>query len=131
MIISRLTEPEIAPSNSGADQTYARQNRGRSYGQFVDGSDLIRFGELSWLDQDSPNLEEIAIDALPKKYLNRSLSDLEIRQNTRCNEVGFRNARGQLMINPPADMKLESHSKLIVLGDGSAIGKLNAMFDLD
>ena len=40
-------------------------------------------------------------------------------------------AQAQLMINPPADMKLESHSKLIVLGDVSAIGKLNAMFDLD
>ena len=30
--------------------------------------DLIRFlEELSWLDQDSSNLEEIAIDTLPKK----------------------------------------------------------------
>ena len=55
--------------------------------------DLIRFlEELSWLDQDSPNLEEIAIDALPKKYLNRSLLDLEIRQNTHCNAAGFRDA---------------------------------------
>jgi K+/H+ antiporter YhaU regulatory subunit KhtT len=45
--------------------------------------------------------------------------------------VGFRNAQGQLTINPSSNMKLESHSKLIVLGDGTAIGKLNAMFDLD
>jgi voltage-gated potassium channel Kch len=87
--------------------------------------------ELSWLEKDSPNLEEVAIDALPKKYLNRSLSELEIRRKTHCNVVGFRNAQGQLIINPPADLKLESHSKLIVLGDGSAISKLNAMFDLD
>ena len=57
--------------------------------------DLIRFlEELSWLEEDSPNLEEISIDALPKKFLNRSLSDLEIRRKTYCNVVGFRNADG-------------------------------------
>ena len=70
-------------------------------------------------------------EKIKQKYLNRSLSELEIRRKTHCNVVGFRNAQGQLMINPPADLKLESQSKLIVLEDGSAISKLNAMFDLD
>ena len=94
--------------------------------------DLIQFIEkLSWLEEESPNLEEIAIDALPKKYLNRSLSELDIRRKTQCNIIGYRNAQGQLLINPDAHLKLESKSKLIVLGNASAIAKLNSMFNMD
>ena len=45
--------------------------------------DLISFiDELSWVGDESPNLEEFSIDALPEKFLNRSISELEIRKNT-------------------------------------------------
>lgn len=135
LIVSRLTEAgnRAKLQRAGADHIIMPDKIGGDHmASLLMVPDLIRFlEELSWLEEDSPNLEEIAIDALPKKFLNRSLSDLEIRRKTRCNVVGFRNADGQLMINPAADMKLESHSKLIVLGDSSAIAKLNAMFDLD
>lgn len=51
--------------------------------------DLIRFvEELSWLEGDSPNLEEIAIEELPKKIQNKSLAELDIRKKTQCNVVG-------------------------------------------
>lgn len=70
---------------------------------------LIYFLEkLSWLEEDSPNLEEIAIYALPKKHLDQFLSDLDIRRMINCNVSGFKNAQGQLMINPHAEMKLDS-----------------------
>lgn len=135
LIISRLTESgnRTKLQRAGADHIIMPDRIGGDHmASLLMVPDLIRFLEkLSWLEDDSPNLEEIAIDSLPSKYLNRSLSDLEIRRKTRCNVVGFRNARGQLMINPPADLKLESQSKLIVLGDSSSIAKLNTMFDLD
>ena len=135
LIVSRLTEAsnQAKLRRAGADQIIMPDRIGGDHmASLLKVPDLIRFlEELSWLEQDSPNLEEIAIDALPKKYLNRSLSDLEIRKKTRCNVVGFRNAQGKLMINPPADLKLESQSKLIVLGDINSITQLNAMFDLD
>ena len=135
LIVSRLTEAgnRVKLQRAGADHIVMPDKIGGDHmASLLMVPDLIRFlEELSWLEEDSPNLEEISIDALPKKFLNRSLSDLEIRRKTCCNVVGFRNADGQLMINPAADMKLESHSKLIVLGDSSAIAKLNAMFDLD
>ncbi len=135
LIISRLTEAgnRAKLRRAGADHIIMPDTIGGDHmASLLMVPDLIHFlEELSWLEKDSPNLEEVAIDALPKKYLNRSLSELEIRRKTHCNVVGFRNAQGQLIINPPADLKLESHSKLIVLGDGSAISKLNAMFDLD
>lgn len=135
LIVSRLTEAsnQAKLRRAGADHIIMPDRIGGDHmASLLMVPDLIRFlEELSWLEQDSPNLEEIAIDALPKKYLNRSLSDLEIRKKTRCNVVGFRNAQGKLMINPPADLKLESQSKLIVLGDINSITQLNAMFDLD
>ena len=135
LIVSRLTDAsnQAKLRRAGADHIIMPDRIGGDHmASLLMVPDLIRFlEELSWLEQDSPNLEEIAIDALPKKYLNRSLSDLEIRKKTRCNVVGFRNAQGKLMINPPADLKLESQSKLIVLGDINSITQLNAMFDLD
>ena len=107
-------------------------NHGHPFVVIEQNPDLIYFLEkLSWLEEDSPNLEEIAIDALPKKYLDQSLSDLDIRRKTNCNVIGFRSAQGQMMINPHAEMKLESHCKLIVLGNSAAIAKLNTMFNLD
>lgn len=135
LIVSRLTEAsnQAKLRRAGADHIIMPDRIGGDHmASLLMVPDLIRFlEELSWLEQDSPNLEEIAIDALPKKFHSCSLSDLEIRKKTRYNVVGFRNAQGQLMINPPADLKLESQSKLIVLGDSNAITELNAMFDLD
>lgn len=135
LIVSRLTESgnRSKLERAGANHIIMPDKIGGDHmASLLMVPDLIRFMEqLSWLEEDSPNLEEISIDALPKKYLNRSLSDLNIRQKTKCNVVGFRNAVGQLIINPDADMKLESHSKLIVLGNNLAIAKLNTMFDLD
>ena len=135
LIVSRLTESSNRNKlkRAGADHIIMPDKIGGDHmASLLMVPDLIRFmEELSWLEEDSPNLEEIAIDSLPKKFLNCSLSDLEIRQKTRCNVVGFRNANGQSIINPAANLKLESHSKLIVLGDAVAIAKLNAMFDLD
>lgn len=43
-------------------------NHGHPFVVIEQNPDLIYFLEkLSWLEEDSPNLEEIAIDALPKK----------------------------------------------------------------
>ena len=45
--------------------------------------------------------------------------------------MGFRDAKGKLTINPPANLKLEQNTKLIVLGNTNSINKLNTMFRLD
>lgn len=135
LIVSRLTEDSNRSKlkRAGANHIIMPDKIGGDHmASLLMVPDLIYFLEkLSWLEEDSPNLEEIAIDALPKKYLDQSLSDLDIRRKTNCNVIGFRSAQGQLMINPHAEMKLESHCKLIVLGNSAAIAKLNTMFNLD
>jgi voltage-gated potassium channel len=98
LIVSRLTEAgNLAKlQRAGADHIIMPDKiGGDNMASLLMVPDLIRFlEELSWLEEDSPNLEEISIDALPKKFLNRSLSDLVIRRKTYCNVVGFRNADG-------------------------------------
>jgi len=135
LIISRLTEISNRSKlkRAGANHIIMPDKIGGDHmASLLMVPDLIRFlEELSWLEEDSPNLEEVSIDALPKKYQQHTLSNLKIRQKTGCNVVGFRNAAGELIINPKASLRLESQSKLIVLGNGTAIAKLNAMFHLD
>jgi voltage-gated potassium channel len=134
LIVSRLTEASNRNKleRAGANHIIMPDKIGGDHmASLLMVPDLIRFlEELSWLEDAWPNLEEIAIDALPEVYLNRSLADLDIRRKTGCNVVGFRNGDGKLTINPGADMLLQPHSKLIVLSDTVAIKKLNVMFDL-
>ena len=134
-IVSRLSDPNNRSKlkNAGADHIIMPDKIGGDHmASLLMVPDLIRFlEELSWVGDASPNLEEIAIDALPEEYLNQSLADLKIRTKTQCNVVGFRDAQGELTINPPADMKLAPNCILIVLGDVHAIQKLNEMFNLD
>lgn len=135
LIVSRLTSAgnRSKLKRAGADHIIMPDRIG---GDHMAGllmvPDLIRFvEELSWLEGDSPNLEEIAIEELPKKFQNKSLAELDIRKKTQCNVVGYRKAHGALMISPSAELRLEPQSKLIVLGSTAAIAKLNTMFDLD
>lgn len=106
LIVSRLTEDSNRSKlkRAGANHIIMPDKIGGDHmASLLMVPDLIYFLEkLSWLEEDSPNLEEIAIDALPKKYLDQSLSDLDIRRKTNCNVIGFRSAQGQLMINPHA-----------------------------
>ena len=70
--------------------------------------DLIHFlGNLDWWkDETSPNLEEVALRQLPKKYQNKSLKELQVRERTGCNVIGYKDAEGNQHINPDANHSL-------------------------
>ena len=87
--------------------------------------DLVEFVDrLTISDECATNLEEIAIDDLPTKFLNKTLLDLDLRRKTGCNVIGFKNPENEYIINPEAETKLVSGSNLIVLGRPSQIEKL-------
>ncbi len=56
--------------------------------------DLINFlGNLDWWKDDtSPNVEEVVLRQLPKKYQNKSLAELQLRELTGCNVIGYKDA---------------------------------------
>ena len=72
---------------------FGRNGRQAAHRLSNHGHPFVVIEQNQELIQAHEKIHFIAIDALPKKYLNRSLSDLEIRQNTRFNVVGFRNAK--------------------------------------
>ena len=91
--------------------------------------DLVEFVQkLTISEEGSTNLEEIAINDLPKEYLNKTIRDLDLRRQTGCTVIGFKKANQEYIINPEANIILEPDTFLIVLGRLKQIQKLQDLF---
>jgi voltage-gated potassium channel len=73
---------------------------------------------------DNINLEEITYEGLSSELKNKSLKDLEIRNKSGANIVGFKKATGEYVVNPSAETVMIPQSKLFVLGTPEQIKKL-------
>ncbi len=94
--------------------------------------DLITFmDKLSMEGEHTTNLEEVAIEDFKVGMENKSLRDLDLRRKTGCTIIGYIEPTGRYIINPEADLPLQPHSKVIVLGRPEQIRKLNEMFHID
>lgn len=74
------------------------------------------------------NLEEITFDNLPEPLRNKTIKDLEIRNKSGANIVGFKKGNGEYVINPSPDTQFIPDGKLFVLGTPEQIRKLREMF---
>ncbi len=74
---------------------------------------------------DNNNLEEITFDRINDTLKNKTLKELEIRNKSGANIIGFKTAMGEYIVNPSADTKIIPHSKIFVLGTPEQIRKLN------
>jgi voltage-gated potassium channel len=70
------------------------------------------------------NLEEITFENLPEALRNKTIRELEIRNRSGANIVGFKTGSGDYIINPDPETKLIPDGKLFVLGTPEQIGKL-------
>jgi voltage-gated potassium channel len=73
-------------------------------------------------------LEEITFDNLSQSYQNKTIRDLEIRNKSGANIVGFKTAKGEYVINPSPDTQMIHDAKLFVLGTSEQINKLKELF---
>lgn len=73
------------------------------------------------------NLEEITFENLPEHLRNKTIRDLEIRNKSGANIVGFKTAKGDFIINPNADTQLIPEGKLFVLGTPEQISALKLL----
>ena len=73
------------------------------------------------------NLEEITFDSLPEQFRNKSIRELEIRNKSGANIVGFKTGKGDYIINPDPETQFIPDGKLFVLGTPEQIGKLREM----
>ena len=69
--------------------------------------DVIEFVDRLTIEgETTANLEEIAVNDLPEKYINKTILDLDLRKQTGCTVIGFRNPDKEYLINPEANIKL-------------------------
>ncbi|TMM31956.1 potassium channel protein [Polaribacter aestuariivivens] len=115
---------------AGADNVIMPDKLGGNHmASLVTTPDVIEFVDRLTIEgETTANLEEIAVDDLPKKYLNKTILDLDLRRQTGCTVIGFRNPDKDYVINPEADIKLIEGSHLIVLGRPEQIIKLRELF---
>ncbi len=79
--------------------------------------DVIEFiDKLSSSSGLTQNLIEINFSELPSSFLNKSIKELEIRNKTGANIVGFKTHDGEYIINPNPETLLTTNAKLFILG---------------
>ena len=102
---------------------------GNHMASLVTTPDVIEFVDRLTIEgETTANLEEVAVNDLPLKYVNKTILDLDLRKQTGCTVIGFRNPNKEYIINPEADFKLIADSHLIVLGRPEQIIKLRELF---
>ncbi|RSK39187.1 potassium channel family protein [Mangrovimonas spongiae] len=94
--------------------------------------DLIEFiDNLSIVGKSNINIEEIEVEKLYNVSTVKTIKDLDLRQKTGCNVIGFKDGEGDYVVNPEAETRLVPNSKIIVLGRPEQIQKLNTVYNID
>jgi voltage-gated potassium channel len=69
-------------------------------------------------------LEEILYSNLNDRLKGKSIRELEIRNKTGANIIGFKTADGDYIVNPEPDTVMKPDAKLFVLGTQDQVSKL-------
>ena len=115
---------------AGADNIIMPDKIGGSHmASLIVTPDLMEFVErLSIEGKYSTNLEEVAVNDLPKEFITKTLLDLDVRKKTGCLVIGFKNTQNEYIINPDVHTILEPNTFIIVLGKPEQILKLHEVF---
>ena len=93
--------------------------------------DLVEFlDNLSIIDDNKVNVEEVAVEAITSNGSLQTIKDLDFRNKTGCSIIGYKTPEREYIINPEATTVLLPLSKIIVLGRPEQILALNKMFDI-
>jgi voltage-gated potassium channel len=117
---------------AGADNVIMPDKIGGAHmAELVMKPDVIEFIDfITGQGSDTINLEEITFDNLPESLQNKSIKELEIRNKSGANIIGFKTADGQYTVNPSAETKIIPNAKLFVLGTQEQIKVLRQLFEI-
>ncbi|NNE33446.1 MAG: potassium channel protein [Winogradskyella sp.] len=94
--------------------------------------DLVEFiDNLGIVGERNINIEEIKVEQLYNASQEKTIRDLDLRKKTGCTVIGFKDLKGEYVVNPEASTKLVSGSKIIVLGRPEQIHKLNSEYNIE
>lgn len=127
-IISRASEDgsDIKIKIAGADNVIMPDKVGGAHmASLVMKPDVMEFIDyVTAQGGDNNNLEEISFSHIPDHLKNKTLKDLEIRNKSGANIIGFKTEKGEYIINPSADTLIIPSAKIFVLGTPDQIKKL-------
>lgn len=86
---------------------------------------------LSIVGKSNINIEEVAVEKLNITKKVKTIKDLDLRKNTGCTVIGYKDENGEYIVNPGAELVLAPNSKIIVLGRPEQIDVLNSEYDID
>ncbi|MDO5970945.1 potassium channel protein [Flavivirga aquimarina] len=86
---------------------------------------------LSIVGKSNINIEEIAIEKLYTTKEVKTIKDLDLRKKTGCTVIGYKDEKGEYLVNPEAELELASNSKIIVLGRPEQIEALNSTYNIN
>ncbi|HQQ94744.1 MAG TPA: potassium channel protein [Bacteroidia bacterium] len=128
VIISRASEDgsDTKLKIAGANNVIMPDKVGGAHmASLVMKPDVMEFFDyITAQSADSSNLEEIYFRELPGALQNKTLKDLEIRNKSGANIIGFKTQDGNYVVNPSPDTKIIPLSKIFVLGNKEQIKKL-------
>ena len=105
---------------------------GQRMAKLVAQPDVVEFIELMLLQSiDSVVLEEISCHNLAACFAGKSISELDVRNNSGANIIGLKREDKSYMINPVPETALVSSDKLFALGTRSQINHLIKTITLD
>jgi len=94
--------------------------------------DLVEFiDNLGIVGERNINVEEVKVEQLYNTNRIKTIKDLDLRKKTGCTVIGFKDERGEYIVNPEADTKLVGGSKIIVLGRPEQIERLNSEYNIE
>ena len=93
--------------------------------------DLVEFiDNLGIVGEQNINIEEVKVEQLYNTNNVKTIRELDLRRKTGCTVIGFKDGKGEYLVNPEADTKLIPGSKIIVLGRPEQIEKLNSEYNI-
>ncbi len=93
--------------------------------------DLVEFiDNLGIVGERNINVEEVKVEQLYNAKETKTIRDLDLRKKTGCTVIGFKDDKGEYIVNPEADTRLVLGSKIIVLGRPEQIQKLNSEYNI-
>jgi len=93
--------------------------------------DLVEFiDNLGIVGKQNINIEEVKVEQLYNASQEKTIRDLDLRKKTGCTVIGFKDTKGEYVVNPEANTKLVPGSKIIVLGRPEQIEKLNSKYNI-
>lgn len=86
---------------------------------------------LSIVGKSNINIEEVAVEKLHSLSKVKTIRDLDLRRKTGCTVIGYKNEKGEYIVNPEAELELTENSKIIVLGRPEQIEALNSEYNIE